>query len=131
MSSKASIYKDFLDNVVLDEAHKQDLQTKRSFSEDIIERCGFKTGNGKTGEAVSCLLSKYSQEDLVSAGILRDPFESEKPTHGDKVVSRQLTENRILIPYINREGDVTHLRAHKAWRFTASTSSMRATQISS
>lgn len=85
--------------------HEKELREKRGFSSETIKRCKFVSGGEYLLEFEKDILS-HSREELISSGICLES--------GGKVqLSPLLLEDRILIPYLNKEGVVYYLRPHK------------------
>lgn len=100
------IYATLVKVAALTDAHRQELRSKRGFTNDLIDRLSFRSGGPYMMEVVEQLRAQFSDDDLKEAGILVD-------VHRTLIVNEQLLENNVLIPYLDENGNVYHLRPHK------------------
>lgn len=102
------IYEFITSRGVLTDDHIYELKTKRGFTDETIKRNRFFSGGQYLLGLEKELLEKFSIEDLIEAGIFLLPKKSKTP-----VINRQLLDDRIIIPYLNREGTAVLIRPHK------------------
>lgn len=93
---------------ILSHEHKKELIEKRGFTEEIIREHRFFSGGAYLREIENDLLSNFQEEALVSSGVFVKPEYSSK-----SVIASQLLDNRIIIPYLNKENKAYFLRPHK------------------
>jgi DNA primase len=115
-----NIYSELVKLAHLTDAHRNELRTKRGFTDDTIERLSFRSGGPYMVQIIETLKGKFTAEDLRKAGIL---FE----VNGKLVPNKQLidpvikltkdgkekTHSNILIPYPDEYGRFVYLRSHK------------------
>ncbi|MHC4560942.1 MAG: DUF3854 domain-containing protein, partial [Planctomycetota bacterium] len=116
------LYPDFIGLLPLLPEHREELKTKRGFTDDIIEEFQLKSGGPHVGDAFSSLLKQHSTDELVTSGLALsvDYFGAGA---FDVKINPQLTSvtsqlngsefSNILIPYINENGTITKIRPHK------------------
>jgi DNA primase len=85
---RAEIYTRIVDAAVLSQFHREEIKSKRGFSDDVIDKFKFRSAG------------PYLQNDARLARIPED-------------VSASLFYDNILIPYFDPEGNIVHLRPHK------------------
>lgn len=90
----------------LTDAHRVGLRDKRGFTNDTIERLSFRSGGEYMTGTVEALRETFTDADLKDAGIIVE-------INGCLACNPQLTEDRVLIPYLDKSGAVVHLRPHK------------------
>lgn len=100
------IYSSLVRVAALTDAHRQELRSRRGFTDATIDRLAFRSGGEYMAGAIEQLREQYADEDLEEAGILVD-------VNGTLVYNQQLLEDRVLIPYLDEKNEVYHLRPHK------------------
>ncbi|MGD9155044.1 MAG: CHC2 zinc finger domain-containing protein, partial [Bacillota bacterium] len=83
----------------LTDAHRNELRTKRGFTNDTIERLSFRSGGEYISDIVETLRETFTDPDLKDAGIIVE-------INGCLVCNPQLIEDRVLIPYMDTSGAV-------------------------
>lgn len=102
-----SIYNVLLDKLTLLPRDRELLKTKRGFSDAVIDKYQFKSCGPHVAQAISDLHQGYSEEALLEAKLLS------RRRDGGMQVPQQLLDSNILIPYINRDGEVAKVRPHQ------------------
>ena len=100
------VYRRLVELSPLTETHYQELQKKRGFSPEIIEQFQFRSGGSHMAQVVEQLKQEFSEDVLQSSGVLVN-------VNGALLANSQLTDDRVLIPYLDENGHVYHLRPHK------------------
>lgn len=100
------IYTTLVRDTALTDAHREELRSRRGFTDDLIERLSFRSGGQQITGVIDNLRTKYSDQALLDAGILVE-------VNGVLSYNQQLLEDRLLIPYLDEKGEVYHLRPHK------------------
>lgn len=100
------VYAELVRIAVLTDAHRQELRTKRGFTDALIDRLAFRSGGQYMVDVIEKLRTKFSDLDLKDAGVLVEQ-------NGSLAYNDQLLDDRILIPYLNENSEVYHLRPHK------------------
>ncbi len=90
----------------LSDKHRAELKTKRGFSDETITSCRFFSGGEYLLQIEAELITRFDKENLLKSGICNE-------TGTKLTLSNQLTQDNIIIPYINKEEKITLLRAHK------------------
>lgn len=85
--------------------HKN-LTDHRGFSEETIRRFRFKSCGEYLKPAIEQVMREYPPDELIACGILR-------VVNGKTLIEKQLLQSRLLIPYLDEEGQAYHLRPHK------------------
>lgn len=113
-SKTIEIYEAFLAQASLEPADREALKRERGFSDEIIDLCQFKSCCSANREIIDGLKNRFSEEELLDAGVLEASEKGIKPCFqllgtfkDDKIV------NNICIPYFNSEGRPFFLRPHK------------------
>lgn len=92
----------------LTDEHKKELIEKRGFSEEIIADHRFFSGGRYLAELEKEMLATFTEDELLTSGVFV------KPERSDKIIlSSQLMDNRIIIPYLNKENKAYFVRPHK------------------
>lgn len=105
-SKKPQIYDRLIKLTNLTAEHREELYQKRGFNDQIIDLLQFRSGGEYLNEIMHQLEQEYAKEDLTAAGLLVE-------VNGTTVVNNQLTDGRVLIPYLDESGHCYHLRPHK------------------
>ena len=87
------IYKRVVELLPLTDIHRQQLKTKRGFSDDTIDRLMFRSLGQHAAALKDRLLGEFAKEDLVESKVLISVNEQ-------FVLNNQLLEDRVLIPYL-------------------------------
>lgn len=85
---------------------RESLKQKRGFTDEIIEEFRFRSGGDYLREVINTLKLEYTEDKLLEVKILRN-------VNGTFLPEKQLLEDRIIIPYLDEDGHVYHLRPHK------------------
>jgi len=104
--SSARIYQRFVELTHLTPEHREELKTKRGFTDEIIDKLKFRSG----GEYIAGVLNQIKEEFLADEIALSGVMVKQNNT---LIPCEQLLQNRIIIPYLDTEGNVCHLRPHK------------------
>lgn len=95
-----AIYGRVCELLPLTDIHRQQLKNKRGFSNDTIELLRFRSLGPHAANIIEGRLrSEFDEEDLIESGIL-----VRAPGSGRAILNNQLTEDRILIPYLDAGG---------------------------
>ena len=100
------IYTRFVEVATLTDAHRAEFRTKRGFTEAIVNELQFRSGGPQNEAIIEQLRDEFSDQDLTRAGLLVE-------VNGVLIYNGQLLEDRVLIPYLDEQGAVYHLRPHK------------------
>ncbi len=100
------IYAELVNLAQLTEAHRNELRTKRGFTDALIDRLAFRSGGEYLIEVIEKLRAQFTDKDLKEAGILQ-------LVNGQFVYPEQLLSDKPLIPYLDERGQVYYLRPHK------------------
>lgn len=92
----------------LSDEHRNELKSKRGFSDETIDKFRLFSGGKYILEFEEEILQKFTEENLVSTGIFTRLQSSNKLT-----ISTQLLDNRIIIPYLRKDRSAYFLRPHK------------------
>lgn len=103
-----NIYEFIVSHGLLSDAHRDDLKSKRGFSDDTIASGRFFSGGKYLLEFEDELIRSFEKDDLIRSGVVIVAENSEKPT-----LSSQLLENRIIIPYLTKQNKAYFIRPHK------------------
>lgn len=98
------IYDDLFKRMVLLDRHRQVLKTKRGFTDETIERFGFKSGGEHNEKIVNELLDDWSKQDLMEAQIL-DEFTGE--------TGYLVKQDGVAIPFYNHKMEINYWRIHR------------------
>jgi hypothetical protein len=99
-------YSFILDRAKLSEEHKKKLITERGFTEETITKCRFVSGGKYLLEKEQELKSSFPQDILLSSGVCISDGKGLQ-------INPMLTEDRIIIPYLDKQGFPVYLRPHK------------------
>ena len=101
------IYTRFVELCPLTEKDRKHLTEYRGFSDATIDALKFRSGGRETvPPVIEALRKEFADQELLAAKLL-------VKVGGGLIINQQLTEDRILIPYLDTDGDVYHLRPHK------------------
>lgn len=100
------VYQRLVKVATLTDAHREELRTKRGFTDATIERLAFRSCGQHMVQVIEQLKAEFGERPLLKAGLLVE-------ANGNLFINDQLLENRILIPYLDEQGYVYHLRPHK------------------
>jgi DNA primase len=90
----------------LTDEHREELTKKRGFTPETISRNRFFSGGSYLLELEARLLKEFETDKLIQMGLFY--IVDGKPT-----MTQRLLENRIIIPYLNKEGKSCLIRPHK------------------
>jgi len=103
----AAIYTAFVAACPLTPAHRAELRTKRGLTDATIDLLKFRSAGDRREIERAIKATGASEADLVDAGLLVHG-------RGGAYPNPQLTEPRVLIPYLEKDGQtVSRLRPHK------------------
>ena len=101
-----NIYEFLTSHGVLSDKHKQELKTKRGFTDETITKGRFFSGGKYLLELEQEIVKEFTKEDLLQSGVC---IESGK----ELTLSPMLLEDRIIIPYLGASGKAYFIRPHK------------------
>lgn len=101
------IYKRFIEALPLLDVHRQEFKKKRGFSDETIDSLMFRSLGKHTAQVVEQMQQVFTKDDLTAAGILV------KTKTKAYIVEEQLLQDRVIIPYIDTDGFIYHVRPHK------------------
>jgi len=110
------IYTFLMDHGTLTDAHKEELITKRGFSDKIIKEQRFFSGGNYLAELEEEMLKKFKEQDLLTSGSFI--FDNNKARMNPSLfkatnsIDKKEVSN-IIIPYLNKEGSAYYIRSHK------------------
>ncbi len=100
------IYIELVKLAHLTEAHRNELRTKRGFTDALIDQLAFRSGGQYLEEIIEKLREQFSDQDIKDAGIFNQ-------VNGQLVYSDQLLSDKVLIPYLDERGEIYYLKPHK------------------
>lgn len=100
------IYEWITSRCVLTIDHQYELKTKRGFTEATIKKYRFFSGGKHNLALESDLEKQFSKDELIEAGVF---LKKKDIIHIDPV----FLDDRIIIPYLNKDGVATLVRPHK------------------
>jgi DNA primase len=103
--SHKKIYETIAEFGILTEGHRKNLES-RGFTEHTIHENRFFSGGKHLLKAEEKLLADFKESELLESGVMMKPREH-------LALSNQLTDDRIIIPYLNEKNEITLLRPHK------------------
>lgn len=103
------IYEAILKEAKLTPAHKKELIEKRGFSDEIIKAYRYGSTNQSLKRLENSLKETFKEDDLIRAGVFLRPKDTSKPPF----LLPMLLEDRIIIPYLNKDREAMLLRPHK------------------
>jgi len=90
----------------LTDVHRQELKVKRGFTDETISKNRFFSGGQYLLELEKQLVEKFEKDKLVHSGIFVEA--------NDKIsLAPQLLEDKVIIPYLNKDGKSYLIRPHK------------------
>ena len=101
-----TIYEFLTSKGKLSDKHREELKSKRGFSDEIIEKLRFFSGGKYLLELEQEIVKDFDKEQLVVAGVC-------VASGKDSTLSPVLLEDRIIIPYLNAAGKAYLIRPHK------------------
>lgn len=101
------IYRQFIEALPLSDKHRQELKKKRGFSDETINSLMFRSLGKHVAQIVEHLQQAFTKDDLVNAGIMV------KTKTKAYIIEEQLLQDRILIPYMDIDNYIYHVRPHK------------------
>jgi hypothetical protein len=102
----AAIYQRLVDLTYLTDEDRASMKKKRGFSDETIDLFRFRSGGEYLNQVVAQLREEFTEEALVKSGVL-------VKVNNAITINSQLTDGRVLIPYIDEKGAIYHLRPHK------------------
>ena len=101
-----TIYQRFIELTTLTGDHRDKLKSQRGFTDETIDRFMFRSGGPQVQGVVDKLREEFTEGELLASGVLVE-------VNGTKIINNQLTDGRIIVPYLDENGRVYHLRPHK------------------
>lgn len=90
----------------LDEKHRVQMKEMRGFSDETIDGCRFFSGGAYLAGVEGKLIKDFKEEDLLESGVFIKP-------KGSLTMSPILFEDRVIIPYLNKDNVAYFVRPHK------------------
>lgn len=111
-----NVYDKLLSLMTLSSEHRKELQDKRGFTDETIDKFGFKSAirPDKADEVKEEMLKHFSEEELKGAKILLSADDISPKTDsqvGDLTFT--VVGERIVVPFFGSDGSCTYLRQHK------------------
>ncbi len=100
------IYQRFIELLPLTATHREEFKTKRGFADSTIDTLLYRSGGKHVIPIIEKLKSEFKQDDLIHSGLL-------KKTNNAVIIEEQLLQDIPLIPYLDENGGVYHIRPHK------------------
>lgn len=100
------IYEWIVSHGTLTPKHHHELKTKRGFTDETIKKFRFISGGKHNIPLEAELLKQFTPEELIDSGVFLKKKDS---LH----ISPTLLEDKIVIPYLNKDGKATLIRVHK------------------
>lgn len=100
------IYEFITSKGILTDSHRQELKIKRGFSDDTIKRNRFFSGGQYLLSLEQELYNKFKPEELIESGVF---LKKGAAINMDPI----LLDDRIIIPYLDKDGIATLIRPHK------------------
>lgn len=102
----AAVYEEFVRRLTLTDAHRQELKQKRGFTQTTIETFRLRSGGTYVVEILTQLAASFGEATLLNAALM-------VTLSGHSQHNPQLLEDRVIIPYLDEQGAVYHVRPHK------------------
>lgn len=114
-------YETFWAEMSLNPAHRQQLKSKRGMNDAWIDALGFVTATHRNLAALTPLLEKFPEKELLKSGLAkRNNYTRKLEVAGmlwghvwDKDTKENKDEEIIVIPYLSNTGRIIGLRPHK------------------
>jgi len=100
------IYEKFFSLLPLTDKHREEFKAKRGFTDATINLLRYRSGGEHVVSIVDKLRAEFSKEDMLNSGII-------KKANNAVIIEEQLLQDVPLIPYINEENIIYHVRPHK------------------
>lgn len=104
--SSAKIYSRFVELTHLTDAHRQEMKKKRGFSDQTIDALKFRSGGEYVAGVLTQLKEEFSADELALSGVMTRQ-------NNTLIPCEQLLQDRVIIPYLDEQGEAYHLRPHK------------------
>lgn len=104
--SSAKIYQRFVELTHLSKEHREDLKKKRGFTDATIDTLKFRSGGEYVAQVLVQLQGEFQPEELSISGVM-------VRQNNTLIPCEQLIQDRILIPYLDEQGQAYHIRPHK------------------
>lgn len=102
-----AVYTKLMQHLHLDREDREQIRQKRGFTDNTIDTLRFVSGGTPAmAQGLDIIRTEFSEDVLVASGV----FEIK---NGTMVPSDLLLSKRIIIPYLDVNGDITLLRPHK------------------
>jgi DNA primase len=103
---REAVYERLIDLTPLTADDLQNLRKDRGFSDELIKSLRFVSCGPHMAEIIQKLRDEFPEDALIASGILVS-------VKGTVIAQKQLLESRLLIPYLNEDGRIYHIRPHK------------------
>ncbi len=100
------IYDYIISKAVLSDNHREELKEKRGFTNETIEKYKLFSGGNYLLALEPEMIKQFSADDLVKSGVF---LKKSNALH----LSPSLLEDKIIIPYLEKDGSATVVRPHK------------------
>jgi hypothetical protein len=101
-----AIYGRLIELAPLMDTDRAHLRAKRGFTDATIDQFRYRSGGPHMDAIVQQLRQQFAQQDLIKAGVLIH-------VNGNVAPSSVLLQPRVLVPYVDAQGLVYHIRCHK------------------
>ena len=92
----------------LEDHHRAQLNVKRGFTDDTINKNRFFSSGKYLLDLEAELIKEFGEDDLIKSGVFYIPKGSTKIQ-----MSTMLLEDRVVIPYLDASGQAYFIRPHK------------------
>lgn len=106
MAPEREVYQRLVDHMTLTDEHREAIKKERGLTDETIDELKFKSGGPYVAQIIDQLRAEFTDQAMIDAGLMAS-------VNGTIVIDQQLIEDRIIIPYLDAEGDVYFLRPHK------------------
>lgn len=104
--SSQKIYQRLVELAHLTPEHREETKKNRGFSDKTIDAMQLRSGGDYIAGVLEQLKTEFTPEELTLSGVM-------VKQNNTLIPCEQLLDNRILIPYLDENGHVYHLRPHK------------------
>jgi DNA primase len=101
-----SIYEFITESGRLSDSHREELRSKRGFTDETITKCRFFSGGKYLLEIEQRIIADHAREELLESGVC-------VASGKGLTMSPALLDDRIIIPYLNAAGHAYLIRPHK------------------
>jgi hypothetical protein len=100
------VYDYLISKCTLSIPHRIDLQTNRGFTDETIALNRFVSGGVHLSDLLPELVANFTEVELLDSKVAYKEGATWK-------IARQLLEDRVIIPYISKDGSIYSIRPHK------------------